>query len=141
MSVGTLLDRLEGVRGTGAGRWIARCPAHEDRRPSVAVRELDDGTVLLRCFAGCDVGEILRAIGLEIHELFPPRPAGHARRPERRAFPAADVILCIASEVLIATIAAERLARGEVLDVLDRERLAAAAARLAAARDEVAPHG
>jgi hypothetical protein len=38
-----LLDRLQGVKRTGPSRWIARCPAHEDRRPSLAVRELDDG--------------------------------------------------------------------------------------------------
>lgn len=137
MSVGAFLERLDGVRNTGAGRWIARCPAHEDRRPSLAIRELGDGTVLVKDFAGCDVGEVLRAVGLELEVLFPPRPEGHARRPERRPFPAADVLACVADEALIASIAAARLARGEALDERSRERLALAASRLAAACDQV----
>lgn len=141
MSVGALLDRLDGVRGTGPGRWIARCPAHEDRRPSLAIREVDDGTVLVRCFAGCGASEVVSAVGLELRDLFVPRHEGHARRPERRAFPAADVLVALADEVLIAAMAAERLARGEVLLAADRERLAVAASRLAAARDVVVPHG
>jgi hypothetical protein len=46
MSADVLLDKLDGVRPTGAGRWIAKCPAHEDRHASLSVRELDDGHVL-----------------------------------------------------------------------------------------------
>ncbi|MSQ55589.1 MAG: DNA primase, partial [Betaproteobacteria bacterium] len=34
MTATTLLDRLDGVRATGPGRWIAQCPAHPDKRPS-----------------------------------------------------------------------------------------------------------
>lgn len=54
--VGEFLARLDGVRETARGSWVARCPAHEDRKPSLAIRELNDGTVLVHCFAGCDVG-------------------------------------------------------------------------------------
>ena len=50
--MGTLLDRLEAVRETGSSRWIARCPAHDDSSPSLAVRELDDGRILLHDFGG-----------------------------------------------------------------------------------------
>jgi DNA primase len=55
MSVAALLDRLEGVRACGPGRWVARCPAHEDRSPSLSIRKKDDGTTLLHCFSGCEV--------------------------------------------------------------------------------------
>lgn len=137
MSVGALLERLDGVRNTGSGRWIARCPAHEDRRPSLAIRELDDGRVLVHDFAGCDVDEILRAVGLELDALFPVRPDGHSRRSARRPFPAADVLACVADEVLVVSIAAARLARGDDLDERSRERLAVAASRLAVACDQV----
>jgi hypothetical protein len=44
-----LLDHLERVKQTGPGRWIARCPAHEDRSPSLSVRELEDGRLLRLC--------------------------------------------------------------------------------------------
>src|SRR6478672_3951784 len=58
----------------------AKCPAHEDRSPSLAVGVGADGRALLWCGRGCDVKEIVRALGLRMAELFPP---GHrsARRP------------------------------------------------------------
>lgn len=54
------------------GRWagrsgMCRCPAHEDRSPSLSVSETRDGRVLVYCFAGCsqrDVIEALKARGL-----------------------------------------------------------------------------
>src|SRR5690554_7571094 len=65
MTAGELISRLDGVRETGPGRWIARCPAHEDRRPSLSVRETDDGTILLHDFGGCSALEVVESIGLE----------------------------------------------------------------------------
>ena len=41
MTAATILDRLDGVRPTGDGRWIARCPAHDDRSPSLSIREAE----------------------------------------------------------------------------------------------------
>ena len=58
-----------GGRKTGSG-WIARCPAHDDRNPSLSLSTGTDGKVLLRCHAGCDqaqVIEALRARGLWEH--------------------------------------------------------------------------
>lgn len=69
--VDTLLARLDRVRQTGADRWIARCPAHDDRSPSLSVRALPDGRVLLHDFAGCDVGDVLAALGLSLADLYP----------------------------------------------------------------------
>jgi hypothetical protein len=65
-----LLDRLEHVKKSGS-RWMARCPAHEDRRASLSVREGEDGRVLLHCFAGCPVENIVAGAGLELKDLFP----------------------------------------------------------------------
>lgn len=74
MSVTQLLDRLEGVRATGGGRWLANCPAHADKRPSLNIRETDNGTVLVKCFADCGVEAVVQAVGLELRDLFPERP-------------------------------------------------------------------
>ena len=74
-----LLSRLDGVRRTGSGRWIARCPAHDDRRPSLSVRELDDGRTLLHCFSGCSPDAVLDAIGLISFE------AAHGTYPHHQA--------------------------------------------------------
>ena len=71
MSVNNLLNSLDRVRKMGADRWVACCPAHNDKSPSLAIRELSDGAVLLHCFAGCSAHEIVSAVGLDLSELFP----------------------------------------------------------------------
>jgi hypothetical protein len=65
------LDRLSGVKAQSAGRWVARCPAHDDRTPSLSIAIENDGKVLLHCHAGCTVNAVLRAIGLSFGDLFP----------------------------------------------------------------------
>lgn len=66
-----LLSRLDGVRQTGNQKWVARCPAHADKSPSLSVAETGDGKVLLKCFAGCAADDVVGAIGLEMRDLFP----------------------------------------------------------------------
>lgn len=68
-----ILSRLQKVKKVGNG-WQACCPAHADRDPSLRVDEGRGGRVLLNCFAGCSPQEIVKAIGLEMTDLFPPRP-------------------------------------------------------------------
>lgn len=58
-----LIPQLDAVRRTGDGRWIARCPAHYDRHPSLSVRETADGTLLLHCWAGCPAADVMAAPG------------------------------------------------------------------------------
>jgi hypothetical protein len=58
------------LRRTGAG-WQARCPAHDDRNPSLSVTEGRDGRVLLKCRAGCETPAVLAALGLQWSDLFP----------------------------------------------------------------------
>lgn len=68
-----VLNRLEKVKRNGAG-WVARCPAHEDRNPSLSITQGDDGRVLLRCHAGCQFEAIVAAIQLRSADLFEPQP-------------------------------------------------------------------
>lgn len=135
MSVDTLLAHLDGVRRTGPGRWIAKCPAHDDNSPSLAVRELGDGRTLAHCFAGCAVDDVVAAVGLTLSNLMPPRAIGDHIPRERKPFNPSDVLECVALEALIASIAALALARGEPLQDTDHERLLTASARLGAAAE------
>jgi putative DNA primase/helicase len=64
-----VLSRLEDVKQR-SGYHVAKCPAHDDREPSLSVSEGDDGKVLLKCHAGCDVEEIVGAMGLHMSDLF-----------------------------------------------------------------------
>ena len=72
-----LLDRLEKARQTGDGRWMVCCPAHDDRTPSLSIREIEDGRVLVHCFAGCPAGDVLTAVGLSLADLFPDSERSH----------------------------------------------------------------
>ena len=51
-----------GGRRSGVG-WIARCPAHADRKPSLSIRQGEGGKPLLKCFAGCSYKAIINALG------------------------------------------------------------------------------
>jgi len=65
MTAETIAKALGG-RKAGSG-WSARCPAHDDRTPSLSLRDTGDGKVLVRCHAGCDQDEViahLKASGL-----------------------------------------------------------------------------
>ena len=137
MSADMLISRLEGVRKTGPGRWVARCPAHADRSPSLSIRELDDGRVLLHCFADCGVADVLSAVGLDFSALYPVRRLGHHVKPERRPFPAADVLACIGLESAIALDAAGQLRAGKALSAEDHARLVTAVGRIVGALDLV----
>jgi len=133
MALDRLLASLNGVRGTGLSKWLARCPAHDDRRPSLSIRELEDGRVLLHCWSGCETDSVLAAIGLDFSDLFPEPIAGHAPRV-RRAFSAADALLAIDFETTIVQIAACALAAGKPID---QDRLRVAAQRIGKAMDAV----
>jgi hypothetical protein len=50
-----------GGRKAGAA-WMARCPAHQDNNPSLAIADAEDGGVLVRCHAGCDQREVIKAL-------------------------------------------------------------------------------
>ena len=133
MSADVLLSKLEKVRRTGPDRWIALCPAHSDRRPSLAIRELSDERILVHCFAECPVESILSAAGLEFDALFPPKAIEHGKR-ERRPFNAHDVLECLSHELTVAAIASGDLARGRPVSGVDRERLLVAAQRIESGR-------
>lgn len=126
-----LLSKLDKVKKTAPDRYLACCPAHDDKSPSMAIRELEDGRILLHCFSGCSVPEIVVAVGLELSDLFPPREAGHGK-PERRPFPAADVLRAIGYEALVVSAAAVTMLSGEPFTQVDRDRLIVAAGRIQA---------
>ena len=48
--------------GKVGGKWIARCPGHDDRKPSLSICEADDGKVLIKCFAGCEQAQVIDAL-------------------------------------------------------------------------------
>jgi hypothetical protein len=94
-----LLSRLQGVKKTKDG-WIARCPAHDDRKPSLSIAQGENGFPVIWCHARCESSAVIAAIGLTWAELREskdgqaPRRNGKSRaekaKPKEPAFAAAE---------------------------------------------------
>jgi putative DNA primase/helicase len=54
------IARALGGRKTGES-WMASCPAHDDRTPSLSLRDAGN-KVLVRCHAGCDQERVIAAL-------------------------------------------------------------------------------
>lgn len=153
-SVDLVLSRLDGVRRSGKG-FIARCPAHQDRNASLAVSDGDNGRVLMHCFAGCNIRDVVAAVGLAVADLFsralPERvqfdvdPCGRKSREHSDRQRKADCDAALVSRVRAATgvlddeagvviIAAQDVGRGCALTPADLDRLALAIERTRSAR-------
>ncbi len=133
--VGSLLSRLDRVKRTGPNTWLASCPTRDDKHPSMTIREMDDGRVLLHDFGGDSVEEILGALGLTFSDLYPERITSHHVKQERRVFPAADILRAIGFEALVVGCAASSMLAGEPFTQTDRDRLLVAVGRIQAALD------
>lgn len=134
MNAEKLLANCKKARATGRGTWVACCPAHEDKNPSMTVRELADGMVLIHCFAGCSVESILGACGLEFDDLFPDKLERDFTPAQKRRYPAADVLLMVEHELAVMAIVAGDLAEGRALSEVDAERMRVARKRIEEAR-------
>lgn len=88
MSLDSLLSKLDGVRETSPGKWRAKCPIHQgdsSSNRSLSIREAETGAVLMHCFAGCEINDIVRKVQLQMSDLFPQdeyiQRAKYARKP------------------------------------------------------------
>jgi hypothetical protein len=127
--VNIVLARLERVRPNGAGKWIALCPAHDDRNPSLAIKD-DGDKVLLHCFAGCGNSDVLGAIGLDYKDLFAdslnPVAANDYKRKKLESI--------ISDEKIVLMIARGSLDNGFELSQTDLDRVDLANKRIAKAK-------
>ena len=135
MSADTVLSLLSKVRKMGPDRWMACCPAHNDKSPSLSIRETSDGRVLLHCWTGCGANEILEAVGLTFDDLFPDRLTDHAPR-ERQPFSHREAMAGLVPEVMFVAAASSDMLKGG-LKKTDHDRLIVAVSRLAAAASYV----
>lgn len=127
MPVADILSRLDKVQASRTqGRWLARCPAHEDKHRSFSIVEAGEkGAILLHCFAGCPVDRVLSALNLTLMDLYP-EPLGktlHAQRGRRHFHAAHEVLTMLSHEALVVCIAGENIANGVVLTDDDLKRV------------------
>lgn len=68
-----VLEHVEGVVEKRGGGFKALCPAHDDHNPSLHIDEGNNGSALVKCWAGCDKADVLDALehrGLQKRDLF-----------------------------------------------------------------------
>jgi hypothetical protein len=140
MSIDTLIFRLSGLKETLNGQYIALCPGHDDRSPSLSVRECEDGRVLLHCFAGCDTGNVLAAIGMTFADVMPKRIGQfHSHKPVPFRIPPRDALITLDHESLVVAIIASDFLEHREIDQATWARLAQAVSRINKTRAASAP--
>lgn len=130
-----ILDRLVRVKPTRPGSWAAACPCCESRkgRP-LAVKEADDGRVLIHAFCGCTTADVLGRLGLEVSDLFD-KPLEHTKSTLHNKVAASEVLNALSTEAtVLAVIASDLLDRRSISDE-DYQRLAVTVQRVTAAAD------
>jgi hypothetical protein len=101
-----------------------------DRHPSLQVKEDLDGTVWLKCFSGgCSADEIVRAVGLELSDLFPEKLT-HRRSPTPLKVLKTDVFDLVMHEIGIVWVIGCDMSKGETITEGDHKRLCQAVATL-----------
>jgi len=83
--VDLVLSRLR-ERGLNPKRskegWACRCPAHDDRKPSLKVSPGDNGGAVLTCYRGCTIEAIVESLKLTMKDIGAPRDAGPRKRAQ-----------------------------------------------------------
>ena len=114
MTADTLAKAL-GAHRAGA-TWMARCPVHEDRSPSLSISSSKDGKVLVRCHAGCDQRDVIAALReIGVWEATK-RDAARFRSATTRHIPAADSDALRRGEAALAIWQATQSAAGTPVD-------------------------
>ena len=86
LSAEEIANRLDRPQRTKSG-WLACCPAHSDRSPSLSVKDGDRGFPVFFCYAGCTYEAIAAALGISSESPVapPPPPAPPPRKPKPEA--------------------------------------------------------
>lgn len=131
--IDNLISRLQKVRQTGRDSWIACCPAHADKSPSMTIREVEEGKVLVHCFAGCGIDEIVGAVGISLADLMPERQPDALRKPMSVPFNPRDVLACIQSDATLLCVFISDVTQAKSITPQEAANAYKAAARIVAA--------
>jgi len=131
MSINLILPQLSKVKQTRHNQWLACCPAHKDKSPSLGIQLLSDGRILMNCLAGCGVLDVLQSLNLNMSDLFPDGGLGEFQsfetlRNKIQASKNQKQQEEISHEELILNIADSQRKRGERLSKQDLDREAKA---------------
>jgi hypothetical protein len=130
-----LLSLLSGVRQTRPNQWIAHCSAHEDRSPSLSIKDAGDGRILIKCFAGCESEAVLTSLGLQFSDLFPERLPDLPHRKASVGLSPRDIMEVIEHELTVASLILADVVEAKSIDETTWARFCKAAQRIQTVRD------
>lgn len=111
-----------GGRNAGTA-WMARCPAHDDRAPSLSIADARDGKVLVRCHAGCDQRDVIAALRARgAWDADARRPTRFSRKPDRPLPAEPDCDAIKRTEAALAIWRGTKLAEGTPVETYLRSR-------------------
>lgn len=132
-----LLNRLDRVRPMGQNRWIACCPAHGDKHPSLNIKLTNDDTVLVVCRSGgCSANDIVSAVGMSLTDLFPKTDTHYTPR-QKYPFSAREVLAAMVPESFAIALIGKQMSRGMAPDEKTLQALITAVSRISAAHSYV----
>jgi DNA primase len=103
--------------------WMARCPAHDDRAPSLSIADAIDGKVLVRCHAGCDQQDVIAALRARgVWDADERRPIRFARKPDSVPSPETDTDSMRRMEAALALWRGAQSAKGTPIETYLRSR-------------------
>jgi hypothetical protein len=136
MNIDYILNKLEKVKTLKDNKWVACCPAHNDKSPSLAIA-YKDGKILLHCFSGCSSSQIINALGIDFSDLFDEKihtdNGNNARVQRGSGFTAIEALVALSYEARIIGLAAGDMAIGIQPSQDDLERIKLASLRIDAA--------
>jgi hypothetical protein len=129
-----LLSKLGKVKSRGRDSWIACCPAHDDKSPSLKI-DIKNGKILIKCWSGCSVEDILGAVGLEFSDILPDTPIYHRSSGKKPSLYASDALRIIKVESMIVTLCAIDIKNKRPINDEDYNRVMLAMQRINAAME------
>jgi hypothetical protein len=128
--INNLLNKLNKVKRTSTNQYIACCPAHDDKSPSLSITDKGDGKILINCYAGCGTEDVLDSIGMSFEDIMPPKVMEHKVAPIKQRVYASDALKVIQLEARIVIMAAYELKRNRPMTEQDLTRLELAMERI-----------
>lgn len=131
-----LLGRLQGVRKTSDNQYKAKCPAHEDGKPSLSIGIKDNGKILLNCFAGCQCEDIVHGVGMRMADLMPDAMPSWGKKTgnARCSIAPGDALELATHELIVAALVIEELStavsQGSEVSTEIKDRVFSCASRI-----------
>jgi len=127
--VNNLLGRLTRVKSSGRDSWMACCPAHDDKSPSLKI-DLKNGRILLKCWSGCSAEDVLGAVGMDFPDIMPDQPTHHRAKGTKPTLYATDALRILKVESMIITMCASDIKHKRPIADDDYQRVLLAMERI-----------